>query len=426
MESTFKYYACIGKPISHILSPILYNYIFQDIKSNAYYSRLLVNTSTQGIETAKEFGMHGINVTTPFKEDILNDLSSIDAEIKEIGAVNTVTFLGNSAFGFNTDVLGITESFKDRFVDLNNRSVLLLGSGGGARAALYALKGKANKITILNRTLERAKQLAEEFHVNYDSLDNFEKHVKDYDIIISTLSQSANLDYSTLSKYSIIFDANYHKPQRINHYNYISGEEWLINQAIESYRIFTWLNADKKDMIRATHVQRKENKNIILIGFSGSGKTTYAKKLADSLGMEFIDTDDEIERITGHSINEIYELESEYEFRNHELKVIDGLSKVENAVISTGGGAIEFGHTREALQKLGLVVFLYADFETCMKRADKTLRPKLRDDDEAVLNLFKKRKKLYYTTSDMMVNTKYNFDENIKLMVEDFGRTFKK
>lgn len=421
METNYKYFAVTGKPISHSLSPVLFNQVFDDMAFGAHYTRLLSLTAENALETAKGIGFTGMNVTSPFKEDMVNILTHIDDSAREIGAVNAVNFIGSTPFGTNTDALGILRTLESRRIDATNRIVLVLGAGGCAKAVVNTLSKFTKNITILNRTVSKAKALAENYGLAYGGLEEFEKHLSGADFVISTLSERVDLNFKKVDTLSIFMDFNYNTPQEIDrkHYHLLKGIDWLINQAVESFSKFTWFEPNIKDFIRALDYPRKKTTNISLIGFSGTGKSTFAKTLAEKLDMNFLDTDSEIERYARKSINEIFANESEHTFRNLELDVLGSIRNRENTVIATGGGAVEFGSSRDLLMANSLVIYLYAPFQDCMKRADIVNRPKLRDTEENLQKLYDKRKKLYFMTSDLLIDSRFDFDKTMTALIDD-------
>lgn len=423
MKGNYNYYAVTGNPISHSISPYVFNHLFREAGSSAYYSRLLALDSNDALETAKSFGLKGMNITAPFKEELYHTVKNIDDSAKDVGAINVITFMAGMPFGYNTDTRGVLNTLDDIHISLENRDVLILGAGGATRAVVKGFSPKTQNIRILNRTVEKAKIIADQYGLKYDSLDNYKDYIGDVDIIVSTLPDNVNLDLTGVDKYAIFLNANYHKPNNVKHANYVSGEHWLMNQAMLTYDMFTWYMPEKQDFMRAMYQPRKKFSNIILTGFSGSGKSYLGRKLAEAMDMDFLDTDDEIEKYRNMSINDIFSKLSEHEFRNTELEILKRMSVCKNTVIATGGGSVEFESTRQQMLANGFVIYCYAPYETCIKRADNTNRPKLREPEENVRALYQKRKKLYYSTSDMMINSANDADKLIKALKYDFDRT---
>ena len=152
----------------------------------------------------------------------------------------------------------------------------------------------------------------------------------------------------------------------------------------------------------------KHPKNIFLIGPMGAGKSVVGRYLARSLNLSFVDSDDEIELRTGVDIPFIFEKEGESGFRKREAIVIDDLSKRENIVLATGGGAIVENDSRSRLGARGFVVYLYTTVDQQVTRTSKGReRPLLENVDPriALEQLLLFRDPLYREIADIIVET---------------------
>tara|TARA_B100000925_G_scaffold289839_1_gene273656 strand:- start:364 stop:876 length:513 start_codon:yes stop_codon:yes gene_type:complete len=152
----------------------------------------------------------------------------------------------------------------------------------------------------------------------------------------------------------------------------------------------------------------KHPKNIFLIGPMGAGKSVVGRYLARSLNLSFVDSDDEIELRTGVDIPFIFEKEGESGFRKREASVIDDLSKRENIVLATGGGAIVENDSRSRLGARGFVVYLYTTVDQQVTRTSKGReRPLLQNVDPrtALEQLLLFRDPLYREIADIIVET---------------------
>jgi shikimate kinase len=149
-------------------------------------------------------------------------------------------------------------------------------------------------------------------------------------------------------------------------------------------------------------------RNVYLIGPMGSGKTAVGRRLATLLGIEFIDSDAEIEKRTGVDIRFIFEKEGEARFRERERDVIADLTTLEGVVIATGGGVILDPANRERLAATGTVVYLETTVDTLVRRTKATkTRPLLMNDDpRAVLErMMLIRRPLYENAADLRIET---------------------
>lgn len=151
------------------------------------------------------------------------------------------------------------------------------------------------------------------------------------------------------------------------------------------------------------------NPNIYLVGPMGAGKTTIGRRISELKGMQFVDSDHEVEKRTGVDISFIFDMEGEEGFRKRESKMITELSELTNTVMATGGGAIVDPDTRNLLSARGVVVYLETSLEQQLARTHKTNnRPILEDSDnvEATLSkLMEERDPLYRSIADIVVQT---------------------
>ena len=167
-------------------------------------------------------------------------------------------------------------------------------------------------------------------------------------------------------------------------------------------------------------------KNIVLIGFMGSGKSTVGKVLAKQLAYLFLDTDREIEEKEHKTINKIFEEEGEHYFRKCETELLKNLEiSSENCIISTGGGMPLMEQNGEILSKLGFVVYLSVQKDTVIKRLKYDMtRPLLAGDhaEEKVAKLLEFRKPIYEYTAHMVIETD---QKTIEEIVEEIIRNYK-
>ncbi|HPW66902.1 MAG TPA: NAD(P)-binding domain-containing protein [Salinivirgaceae bacterium] len=250
---TKKIFAVFGNPILHSRSPQLFNEVFEHDNINAYYTRIQATNGKEVADIIKEHKISGANITTPFKEAVLEYVDSISDEAKQIGGINVVINFNGTLLGHNTDHLGATKPL-EKIVDLKTANCLVLGAGAAARAAVFGLIQKGANVTVANRTFEKAKQIAKTFNCKAISLDKLEQYINKTDIIVSSLLPQANpLEGIILPKNLIILDANYRHSGVATYAleqdcRLISGKEWLLYQAIETYKLFFGKEPDKSIM----------------------------------------------------------------------------------------------------------------------------------------------------------------------------------
>lgn len=154
----------LGNPVEHTLSPVIHNTLAELTNLNRVYVPFLVENEQLGeaVEGARALHISGLNVTVPHKERVVSFLPEVDELAKKIGAVNTLVSTENGYKGYNTDMPGLYRAMASDGIAVEGEEVLILGAGGVARAVAVMLCDKAKRITILNRTVEKAAAIAEE------------------------------------------------------------------------------------------------------------------------------------------------------------------------------------------------------------------------------------------------------------------------
>lgn len=178
----------IGDPVAHSLSPRMHNagYVARNLPFVMAASHVLPADLEQAIAGVRALKIRGLAVTMPHKVEIMPYLDAIDPVAREIGAVNTVVNNGGVLTGYNTDWRGIIDPLS-QLLDLKGVHVAVLGAGGAAQAAIYGCINAGAQVTIINRTVERATQLATRWGCGVTSLDDHEA-LRSSAVIINTTS----------------------------------------------------------------------------------------------------------------------------------------------------------------------------------------------------------------------------------------------
>ena len=171
-QESMKLYAVVGNPISHSLSPNMHNAGLEELGIDAKYVRIAANNADEAIALAKDLGILGLNITAPFKEEMAQKCDTLNQEAKLLGAVNTIKIENGKLHGFNTDVLGVTKALEANGVKINGNKFVVIGAGGAAKAAALGLLSEGAQVVIANRTIEKAKDIANRLGCDYCSLSS--------------------------------------------------------------------------------------------------------------------------------------------------------------------------------------------------------------------------------------------------------------
>ncbi len=253
-----KVYGVIGNPIEHSLSPVMHNAAFEALGLDAIYLAFRVAEHDLGdaIRGAKSLGIAGLNVTIPLKEKALAFVEADDIASR-IGAINTIDFTSGTPTGYNTDGIGALTVLKERVGEIRGKEVLILGAGGAARAIAFYLDTEGARVTIANRTEDRAAMLASSLHnADFISLseEELKRHIKDADILINTTSVgmypradatlvNAGMMHSRLVVFDIVYNPAETKllreAKKAGVQTIIEGVKMLVYQGAASFRIWT-------------------------------------------------------------------------------------------------------------------------------------------------------------------------------------------
>ncbi|MCH3916478.1 MAG: shikimate dehydrogenase [Spirochaetia bacterium] len=181
-------YGIIGNPVLHSCSPEIHNPGFAGIHYNAIYVPFLVDKIRSFFRLAEMIHIHGFSVTVPYKREVLPYLGKVTREVLQIGACNTVTRIQGMWKGTNTDYYGFIAPINDLLKEGKVKKALVIGAGGAARSVVWALVNHGVKVTVLNRTIERARELAKESMSAFDSLDHVASYSGKVDLVVQTTS----------------------------------------------------------------------------------------------------------------------------------------------------------------------------------------------------------------------------------------------
>ena len=353
--------------------------------------------------TKREF--NAINVTIPYKQDVIPYLDEISETAKRIGAVNTIVNRNGKLFGDNTDFPGMLALAKHINVDMKGKKVLILGTGGasktghalaeymGAESVYYVSRsGKNGSITYEQAVSEHSDA---QVIINATPVGMFPKQ------------GGSPIDISAFPKLEGVLDAIYN-PLRTN--LILDAQEkgipaegglyMLSAQAVYAAAVFQDIPPDESLVDKAFNSVKNDKQNIVLIGMPSSGKTTVGKILAEKCGKELADTDEYIVKKIGMPIADFFAKFGEAEFRKIEKETAASLSATGGKVIATGGGAVLDPENVRALKHNGVLVFLDRRPENLIATDDRPLASRR----SAIEKLYAERYDIYCAAAEVHID----------------------
>lgn len=402
-------YGLIGEKLGHSFSPDIHN-------SFCNYKYELCPLKKEELESflvKKNF--KGLNVTIPYKQNVIPYCNFLSDEAKEIGAVNTIVNKDGKLYGYNTDIYGFIFMASLCGVSFQNKKVLILGSGGTSLMAKYA----ANKLGASNIFI-----VSRNGSINYSNVYNF----SDAEIIINTTpvgmypnNGGRVIDLNKFPKCSGVLDVVFNplSTYLIQEAKQLGipcsgGLPMLVAQAKRAAELFTDNDISDSKTTQVISKMKKKFSNVVLIGMPGSGKTTAGSVVAEKLGFRFVDTDHVVENQKGCKISEIFAAEGETSFRSLEKDAVADAGKQCSCVIATGGGVVLNPENMFALRQNGIVFFLERDLTKLAREG----RP-LSKDDKHIEELYKIRLPLYKKYADKIID-----DDTIEIVQDKIVEGF--
>ena len=392
-------YGLIGEKLPHSFSKEIheklgyYQYSIEELKREDLADFIL----------KKNF--KGINVTIPYKQEVISLLDEIAPEARSIGAVNTVVNRDGVLYGYNTDFGGMRALIEHAGVVIKYKKVLILGTGGTSLTATAVCQRlDAKEVLRVSRSGNGGAITYEQAYTEHG----------DADVIINTTPCGmypnifdCPIDLSRFPKLSGVIDAVYNPLQtrlilsaRERGIDAEGGLYMLVAQAVLAAQLFL---DEEWDSVKLTNRIYNEiyfdKRNIVLSGMPASGKSTVGKLIAKQLGRELLDTDRLIVEREG-DIPTIFREKGEKYFRDLESSVIRDVAVLSGKVISLGGGAILRDEKVKALRQNGAIFFIDRSSEYLIPTSDRPLA----DKKEKMMRLYEKRIDTYLNTADYVID----------------------
>ena len=345
----------LGRKLGHSYSPQIHSRL-------ATYDYVLFEKEPEALEEFLRTGpFSGLNVTTPYKKDVIPYLDELTPTAARLGAVNTIVRRNGRLIGHNTDYFGFLTMVRTSGLDVTGKKVLVLGSGGASNTAVAVLEELGAHVVIISRSGEN----------NYGNLC---RHA-DTAMIVNTTpvgmfpnTERSPVDLKLFPKLEGVLDVIYN-PARTMLLRQaealdlpaVNGLLMLVAQAKEAAEWFSGHSLDDSLILTIHRELRQQVENIILIGMPGCGKSTIGREIARCLGKQFVDADDTIEKVAKCSIAEIFAKHGELGFRELETTVLGELGKQSGLVIATGGGCVTRHENYSLLHQNGKLFWIQRD-----------------------------------------------------------------
>ena len=400
-------YGLLGRSLAHSYSPAIH-------RALGGYDYRLFEVEPEGLaDFLHRADFAGINVTIPYKREVIPFCRALSPTAAGIGSVNTLLRRPDgSLFGENTDAAGFRSMVERSGVAVAGKKALVLGSGGSSLTVTHVLKELgAGEVVVLSRGGKD----------NYQNLDR----QGDAEILINTTpvgmypeTDAVPVDLAAFPRLKGVLDLIYN-PARTRLLTeaaergipQIGGLAMLVGQARAACELFLGSPVDAQRERAVLRAMRTEMENVILVGMPGCGKSAVGRLLAQSLGRPFVDADRVLEESAGMSIPDMFAREGEGGFRRRERAVLREVGRKSGLVISTGGGCVTSPENFFALRQNGVVVFLERELDRLAREG----RPLSSGD---LAGMYERRLPLYRRFADLCIPNDGSLDAVVKKTLE--------
>lgn len=397
-------YGLIGKTLVHSYSKEIHESL------GKYEYNLYSLTPEEMPDFVKAHAFGGLNVTIPYKKDVIPLCDEVSELASCIGAVNTLYKKNGRLTGHNTDYEGFLYNAQRSGISFDGRTVLILGTGGTSLMARKAASDQgASKIYIASRSAKTSDPGSTLIaQLTYDELPRIADTVE---IIVNTTpvgtfpnNMQSIITLSDYPKCEAVIDVIYNpfrtklllEAEKLG-LKTANGLPMLVAQATAAAGYFLGTpGAFTGENERIITAMQKQMRNIVLIGMPGCGKSTIGEHISALTGKELVDMDEEIIRRAGMTIPEIFDRYGEKHFRDIESEVASDLGRQRGLVIATGGGAVLRPENVAALRQNAYVIHISRPVSSLPTDG----RP-LSKDLTTLMDMEKARMPLYEAASDM-------------------------
>lgn len=389
-------YGLLGDKLGHSYSPQIHAMLGND-------SYVLFEKKAEELESflhGNDF--YGLNVTIPYKKAVIPYCNELTPIARQLGSVNTIVRQENGTLlGHNTDYYGFETLLQHSGLSVENKKVLVLGSGGASNTVVAVLENKHAIVIVISRN-------------GINHYGNLHKH-RDASIIVNTTpvgmypnTQEAPLSLDIFEQLEGVLDLVYnpaHTALLLDAESRglvaMNGLLMLVAQAKEAAQLFMDSVISDREIHTICHKLRMQTENILLIGMPGSGKSTVGAIVAAQLGKQFVDIDTLITEKVGCSIPQLFKDRGESVFRQLETQALNEVCKQSGLVIATGGGCVTQHENYNLLHQNGTVFCIHRNISLLATEG----RPLSQTDTPEIL--YQQRQPLYQKFADYHVDNNH-------------------
>ncbi len=426
-----KIYGLLGRKLGHSWSAPIHKALGCDS-----YRMIELEPEQMGDFLRRE-DIGGLNVTMPYKRDVMPFCDVINEGAQAIGSVNTLVRRGGKLYGYNTDIDGFLYMLRRADISLAGKKVLILGSGGASLTAQAAAKREgAKKITVVSRSGKDNYENLAERHMGAEVLINTtpvgmwpNMSGRPVDLaLFSCMTAVADVIYNPVRTELLLqaeeIDRDYHRmsdaPRDVlinaglRPIRYTGGLPMLVAQAKRAEELFFDKAIPDGETENIVTQLWQDRTNLVLVGMPGCGKTAVGQALAQLSGRPLVDLDGEIVKRAGRPIPEMFAQEGEEAFRKLEAQTLVEVCAQGGQVVATGGGAVLRADNRAALRRTGRVYFLRRDLDLLPTEG----RPL--SQAGSLEEMYRARRPLYKAAADMVIDNGGVQEQTAQLIWRDF------
>ncbi|MGM9557465.1 MAG: shikimate kinase [Oscillospiraceae bacterium] len=403
----------LGRTLGHSYSPAIHAELGD-------YEYKLYEKEPQELAAFLQSGeFDALNVTIPYKKDVMAYCAALSPAARRIGSVNTlVRRKDGTLYGDNTDADGFAYMVKTSGVGVAGKKALVFGSGGASVTACDVLKTLGtSSVTVISRS-------------GPDNYENLDRHA-DAEILVNTTpvgmypkNGASPVDLTKFPNCCGVFDVVYNpartalllQAEKLG-VRHAGGLPMLVAQARRASELFTGSQIAEAEIVRIEHKLAREMQNIVLVGMPGCGKSVVGAALAKRLGRPLLDSDTLVTQTAQTPIPEIFRMQGEGAFRALETQALRELGKRSGAVIATGGGSVLREENYDLLHQNGVIVWLRRELSALPIDG----RPV--SQSVALDELYRTREPRYRRFADCIVDNCGSVDDAVNKIMEALHET---